>query len=69
MNLFNLNPLLNPDALWQHVTMIVVSCLLGYMIGIVYGNDKVRLLKIQLDKLDKDLQNCEDLKMEVNKNT
>jgi hypothetical protein len=67
MNSFNLELLLNPDTLRQHVTMVGISCFLGYMLGIAYGNDTLRLLRIQLDKLEKDLQNCEDVKREVNK--
>lgn len=60
--MFDLNPLENPDAIWQHALMLLVSLGLGYMIGFIYGNDKVRGLKIRLTKLDKDLEICQNLK-------
>jgi cell division protein FtsL len=67
MDSFDLDLLLNPDTFWQHVIMVAIACILGCMIGVVYSNKTIRMLKIQLEKLDKDLQSCEDLRLEVQK--
>jgi len=60
--MFDLNPFRNPDAVWQHTLMVLVTLGLGYMTGLIYGNDKVRGLKIRLAKLDKDLEACQNVK-------
>jgi predicted flap endonuclease-1-like 5' DNA nuclease len=57
--MFDLNPLSNPDALWQHIIMVVVAIALGFMIGLVYGKEKVSALTVILSKLDKDLAACQ----------
>ena len=57
--MFDLNPNGNPDALWQHVLMVLISAVLGYIIGMVYGKDKVRTLRVVLSKLNKDLAACQ----------
>jgi hypothetical protein len=60
--MFDLNPFQNPDAAWQQALMVFVSLVLGYIIGFVYENDKARVLRMRLRKLDKDLDACQSQK-------
>lgn len=53
--MFTLNPLGNPDALWQHSVMILVSAILGYIIGHIDTIQIVRGLEMKLARLDSDL--------------
>ena len=57
--MFNLNPLGNPDALWQHSIMIAVSAIIGYIIGHNKSKQTESGLKHKLAKLDSDLENCQ----------
>lgn len=56
--MFDLNPLKNPDALWQHIVMLSGAVLLGFLVGFIYGKDKIRKLRARLTKLDRDLAAC-----------
>lgn len=56
--MFAINPLENPDALWQYTVMILISAILGYMIGFAGCKRTIYKLEIKLAKLDTDLENC-----------
>lgn len=60
--MFELNPLANPDALWQHIAMLVVSIILGYFIGLISGKKEILRLENELYRLDSDLSYCHDQK-------
>lgn len=55
--MFTLNPLGNPDALWQHSIMILVSAILGYIIGYIDVKQTVHELEKKLHQLDRDIRN------------
>lgn len=63
--MFELNPLANPDALWQHILMLVVAAILGYIIGYVTGNSVISKLEDELGRLDNDLEYCKNQKKSV----
>jgi len=56
--MLTLNPLENPDALWQHITMILVSVVIGYIIGYIGMKQKEHDLNRKLQKLTNDLAIC-----------
>ena len=56
--MFTINPLENPDALWQYTVMILVSGILGYLIGLAGCKRSIYKLGIKLAKLNADLENC-----------
>lgn len=49
--MFDLNPLANPDALWQHLIMIAGAVILGYVIGHVTGKSAIHRLQDELAEL------------------
>ena len=57
-NMFTLNPFENPDALWQYTVMILVSGILGYLIGLAGCKRSIYKLEIKLAKLEADLESC-----------
>ncbi|MCF0054736.1 hypothetical protein [Dyadobacter sp. CY356] len=63
--MFQLNPLANPDALWQHILMLVVAAILGYIIGYITGSSVISQLEDELGRLDNDLQYCKSQKKAV----
>ena len=66
--MFELNPLANPDAFWQHILMLAVAALLGYIIGYISGKAKITTFENELSRLDSDLKYCRDQKV-VQRNT
>jgi len=56
--MFELNPLANPDAFWQHIVMLVVAVILGYLIGLVSGKKEISSLENELSRIDSDLSYC-----------
>ncbi|WP_221390837.1 hypothetical protein [Dyadobacter sp. NIV53] len=66
--MYILNPLGNPDALWQHAVMIVVSAMLGFMIGYVTCKRAANKLEMKLAKLDSELQSCNLRRAQKNQN-
>ena len=65
--MFELNPLNNPDALWQHITMLAVAGIIGYIIGYITANKIVTALESRLNKLDNDLRHCQTKKAGMQK--
>lgn len=57
--MFELNPLSQPDAWWQHSIMVVVACILGYVIGYRSRKSKVVELEGELLSLDNQLRKCQ----------
>jgi hypothetical protein len=50
--MFDLNPLADPDALWQHLVMITGAIILGYMIGHVTEKPTILYLENELAELE-----------------
>lgn len=56
--MFDLNPLALPDAWWQHLLMLVVSALIGYIIGYLSSRSVAARLEEELAELDAQLDGC-----------
>jgi predicted flap endonuclease-1-like 5' DNA nuclease len=65
--MFNLNPLANPDAFWQHILMLVVAAILGYIIGYISGSRVITELENELSSLDSNLNFCLEQKSIIKK--
>lgn len=52
------NPWENPSAWWQHLLMLVVAGILGYIIGYISRKNQLAALEAQLASLDTDLDDC-----------
>jgi len=61
--MFELNPLANPDALWQHILMLAVALILGYIIGYISRKSLINDMEMELSRLDSDLKYCQDQKI------
>ena len=56
--MFQLNPLELPNAWWQHLLMLVVSGIIGYIIANRNGKGVIAELQDRLAWLDGDLEKC-----------
>jgi len=56
--MFQLNPLALPDAWWQHLLMLIVSGVIGYIIAYRTGKTTITNLENRLTSLDIDLVKC-----------
>ena len=56
--MFDLNPLNNPDAWWQHMLMLVVAGIIGYIIGYRSRRGLIVELEDELAGLDAQLDDC-----------
>lgn len=56
--MFDLNPLAHPDAWWQHLLMLVVAALIGYIIGYRTSRGVAADLEEELAELDTQLGAC-----------
>ncbi|MEZ4902848.1 MAG: hypothetical protein R2822_14400 [Spirosomataceae bacterium] len=52
------NPLESGDAWWQHILMLVVSAVLGYIIGYLTRKSEVENLEAELASLDASVDDC-----------
>ncbi len=52
------NPLGLSDAWWQHILMIVVAAVLGYIIGYYSRRSEIEGLEIELAGIDASLDDC-----------
>ncbi|MCU0339103.1 MAG: hypothetical protein MUE30_04410 [Spirosomaceae bacterium] len=52
------NPLAMTDAWWQHILMLVVAAVLGYIIGYRSRKSQIEDLEATLGSLDGDLDDC-----------
>ncbi|WP_373515235.1 hypothetical protein [Persicitalea sp.] len=57
--MFNLNPLNNPDAWWQHALMLFVAGTIGYIIGYRSRRGLIVDLEDELAGLDAQLDDCQ----------
>ncbi|MCF2447383.1 hypothetical protein L0657_25740 [Dyadobacter sp. CY345] len=65
--MFELNPLANPDAFWQHLLMLAVALILGYIIGYISRKSVITDMETELSRLDSDLKYCQDQKIVMKK--
>ncbi len=56
--MFDLNPLAQPDAWWQHIVMLVIAGLIGYIIGYKTSKEQAKYLENELYDLSNDLEEC-----------
>lgn len=56
------NPFASGDAWWQHLLMLAVAAILGYIIGYLTSKGKMEKLQTELDALDIDLEECQQRK-------
>ncbi len=56
--MFDLNPLSQPDAWWQHLIMLAVAALMGYIIGNRTSRGIARKLEAELAELEIELEDC-----------
>lgn len=56
--MFELNPHNLIDAWWQHLLMLLVSAVLGYIIGYRQGHSAINQVEDQLARLGVDLEKC-----------
>ena len=61
------NPWANPSAWWQHILMLVVAAILGYIIGYLSRKNEIGDLETQLAHLDSDLDDCQNTKKVSNR--
>jgi predicted flap endonuclease-1-like 5' DNA nuclease len=56
--MFELNPLAKPDAWWQHILMLLVASLIGYIIGYISRKRDIEDLEADLTTLEDNLTTC-----------
>lgn len=56
--MFDLNPLAQADAWWQHLVMLGVAALIGYIIGYRTSGSVAATLEEELAELDTELDGC-----------
>ncbi len=57
--MFDLNPLNNPNAWWQHMLMLVGAGIIGYVIGYRSRRGLIMELEEELAGLDAQLEDCQ----------
>lgn len=53
------NPFASADAWWQHILMLVIAAVLGYIIGYISAKSKADSLRAELQALDIDIDECQ----------
>lgn len=61
--MFDLNPLAQTDAWWQHLVMLGVAALIGYIIGYRTSRGVATGLEEELTELDAQLDDCRQISM------
>ena len=56
--MFELNPHQDPSAWWQHLLMLLVAAILGYIIGYRSGNGTISDLEARIQRLREELEHC-----------
>ncbi len=64
--MFDMNPLNLPDAQLQHVIMLVVAGVLGFIIGYVSRQSTIRQLEGELSSTERAVDDCYRTKVVVN---
>jgi len=59
------NPFASGDAWWQHLLMLVIAAVLGYIIGYISAKSKADSLRAELQALEIDIDECQQSKKEV----
>jgi predicted flap endonuclease-1-like 5' DNA nuclease len=59
------NPFASGDAWWQHILMLVIAAVLGYIIGYISAKSKADSLRAELQALEIDIDECQQSKKEV----
>lgn len=59
------NPLEFGDAWWQHILMLIVSAILGYIIGYLSRKSKIESLEAELTALETSVDDCLKSKKKV----
>lgn len=63
--MFEVNPLANPDALWQYAVMLNGAAIIGYLIGYISLQNSITLLENKLNLLQQKLSDCYERKAAV----
>lgn len=58
--MFQLNPLHLPNAWWQHLLILLVPAVIGYLIGWRNGNRRITNLESRLAQVGISLKECRD---------
>lgn len=58
--MFQLNPLALTDAWWQHILMLAIPGVIGYIIGYRKRNSVISDLDNRLARLDADIERCNE---------
>lgn len=56
--MFELNPLNHPDALWQHLIMVLGAVVIGYIIGFLSRKKVLSKLDTELQEVELELKKC-----------
>lgn len=56
--MFQLNPLDLTNAWWQHLLMLIIPGVIGYVIGYRKGNGVISDLQVRLARLDSEVEQC-----------
>ncbi|MBC7892029.1 MAG: hypothetical protein H7Y12_07460 [Sphingobacteriaceae bacterium] len=56
--MFDLNPLNNPNATWQHWLLAIVAGLIGFVIGYISRKREAEALEPQLARLETEVEEC-----------
>lgn len=59
------NPFASGDAWWQHLLMLVIAAVLGYIIGYISAKSKADSLRAELQALEIDIDACQQSKKEI----
>jgi predicted flap endonuclease-1-like 5' DNA nuclease len=63
--MFDLNPLNLPEAPMQHLAMIVVAVILGFIIGFISQRQTIHQLEVERDRVDADLTDWQNRPVRV----
>lgn len=56
--MFQLNPLDLTNAWWQHLLMLIIPGVIGYILGYLKGNGVISDLQVRLVRLDAEVEQC-----------
>ena len=56
--MFELNPLDLANAWWQHLLMLVIPGVIGYILGYRKGDSVISDLQVRLSRLDAEVEKC-----------
>lgn len=59
--MIDLNPQNLPDAGWQHIVMLVITAVLGFIIGYISQQQIIQQLADELTEREKELADCQSM--------